>query len=533
MRLKKHTNVLLMMAITSLWGCAPTEEEKRLAEEEEKNKPSLSIEPVGTLVEPDDGSLSASAIVTMSKTVDDNVTFKYTLSGGSASSGSDFEAGSGTLTIPSGSNSASIDLTILADEFAEQDEEFTIVLSSPVKAKLGNAIEVVVIQDSALDLAEISFVTDSARVPEGSGEYTINLKLSTATEKDIQIPFTISGLASEVQDYIVKSANPILISANETETDIVIEFVADAIPEGGESLIIQLGTPVNAELGELNKFTFTIAAEVGLNDTGAVTWYENGSFSGSTPNSDYPGQDAEFGLDSKNNDDFDGPNGFSFTNLDRAGNVAQSGDTPRCVQDNRTGLVFELKQSQQLTLPTTGGESLREALQKEIDDGNDPYRSAHQNWQASNFQYYWYNDDTTTNGGSAGAIGGVFVIPTYPVSSVCAFPNESMDSYNSSNTSCNTQIYANALNSSSLCGFQDWKLPTIEQLRSMHNYRDRTSPINGTEFFPNTEDGDYISVTPSADGTGAIWCMSGDTGQVRLCNKNLPNYVRMVRGGAQ
>jgi len=534
MRLKKHTNVLLMMAITSLWGCAPTEEEKKLAEEEEKNKPSLSIQPVGPLVEPDDTSLLTTATVIMSKTVDNNVTFNYTLTGNTALSGTDFETGNGTLTIPSGSNSASIDLTILADDLAESDESFSIVLSSPVNAKLANATEVVVIQDSALDLAEISFVAGSARVPEGAGEYKVKLTLSTATEKNIQIPFGISGLATETQDYIVKSPNPISVLANETEVDIVIEFIADTISEGGESLIIQLGTPVNADLGDLNSFIFTIAADVTLNDTGIITWYDGLNFAAESPTSLYPGQDADSGRDTENNDNFDGPDGFSFTNLDHSGNVLQPGDSSaRCVQDNRTGLVFELKQSQQLLLPTSGGETLRKELQDEIDAGNDPYNLAHTNWQASNFQYYWYNDDNTTNGGSAGAPGGAFVIPTYPVSRTCAFPNENMENYSSANTACNTLVYANALNSSSFCGFKDWKLPTVEQLRSIHNYRDTTSAINGTEFFTNTETGYYISSTPSADGSGAIWCMSGSTGQVAFCNKNLPNYVRMVRGGAQ
>ena len=534
MRLKQHT-IVLMMAITSLWGCAPTEEEKKQAEEEEKNKPSLSIQPVGPLVEPDDTSLLTTVTVVMSKTVDDNVTFNYTLTSNTALSGIDFEAGSGTVTIPSGSNSASIGLTILADVFAESDESFTIVLSSPVNAKLANATEVVVIQDSALDLAEVSFVAGSARVPEGSGDYTIKLKLSTATEENIQIPFSISGLATETLDYIVKSSNPVLISANETEADIVIEFVADTIPEGGESLIIQLGTPVNAELGELNKFIFTIAADVGLNDTGIVTYYNkhNDLFSNENPDSDHPGQDAEFGIDSENNEDFDGPDGFSFTRLDYDGNVWQPGKIARCVQDNRTGLVFELKQPQEPLLPTSVGEALREELQDEIDAGNDPYKLAHENWQASNFKYSWYNSNTETNGGGAGAVGIQFAMPTYPVSNICAFPNETMSNYNPDNTSCNTLVYENHLNRSSVCGFQDWTLPTIEQLRSIHNYRDTTIPINGPEFFPNTGEGDYMSATPSVDGTGSMWCMSGNTGQVRLCNKNALNHVRMVRGGAQ
>jgi len=646
MRLKKHTNVLLMMAITSLWGCAPTEEEKRLAEEEELNKPSLSIQPVGPLVEPDDTSLLTTATVIMSKTVDDNVTVQYTLNSNTATAGADFQAQSGILTIPSGSNSASIDLTILADEFDEQNEEFTIVLSSPVKAKLGIASEVVVIQDSALDVtpvvsiepvgsltepdsgsttfsaivklssfssfpvtvdysldsdsatlgsdfeassgtlsfepgtnsAEIelvinednidefdenftitlsnpinaqivdttatvtiidsdedtttmSFSTDSARVAESSGEYKVKLVLTHASEKNINIPFTTAGLATKDQDYIILTPSPIQVPLNTNEVDVVFNFVADNILEGGESLILQLGSPDNAELGESNTFTFTIASDVTLNDTGVITWYDGSNFASEVrPVNSFPGQDADFGHDIDANEDLDGADAFSFTNLDAAGEPTSDTSEARCVQDNRTGLVFELKQEQQI-LPTNIGDDLKKELEADLLS----YKDAHVNWQAANFTYYWLNTDETTNGGDIGEQGITFdtVNAEYPVSSICAFPYKGMLDHNTEYDSCNTQVYTAAINDFGLCGFTDWKLPTIEQLRSIHNYRDITLPINGTEFFPNNVSGDYISATPSADGAKTAWCISSDTGRVGLCKKNTPSYVRMVRGGAQ
>lgn len=495
--------------------------------------PVISIEPIAPLQEPSSDSITYLAVIKLSSVTSFPVSVDYSLDSGSAIAGSDFDVLSGHLDFPPGTNSAEIELVINADDIDEFDENFTITLSNLINSKMDDATVTVTIIDSAEDVAIVSFASDNARVPENAGEYKVKLKLSSASEKEINIPFTMSGIATENQDFILLTKNPIVVPLNETETDIVIKFVPDMIPEGGESLIIQLGTPINAELGELNKFVFTIAADVTLNDTGIVTWYNGLDFSDTSPTSLYPGQDADFGRDTKNNDQADGSDGFSFTNLDHSGNVLQPEDpSARCVQDNRTGLVFELKQPQQF-LPTTGGETLRKELQDGLDAENVLYAFAHQNWRASNFQYYWYNDVDETNGGHSGATGGEFVIPTYPVSSACAFPNENMSSYNSNNTSCNTQVYANALNSTSLCGFKDWDLPTIEQLRTIHNYRDTTAQLNGTEFFPNTEVEYYISATPSADGDGAIWCMSGSTGQVALCNKNLPNYVRMVRGGAQ
>lgn len=633
MRLKKHTIAFVMMSITSLWGCAPTEEEKRQAEEEEKNKPSLSIQPVGTLVEPDETSLLTSATVIMSKTVDDNVTFKYSLNGVTASPGSDFEAKSGTLTIPSGSNSASIDLTILADEFDEQDEEFMITLSAPVNAKLGIAADTVVIQDSALDVKPIiaiepidpvqepdngsttvsavvklssfsafpvtvdysldsvsadsgldfeassgtldfppgtnsveidliikaddidefdesfivtlsspvnatisngvesvtiedsatdvttaSFMSEGAIVAEGLSGYKVKVALSHISDKGINIQFSTSGVAVKDLDYKIEGENLIPVYGNFAE--ITIDFIDDSIAEGGESLILQLEATDNVELGDKTKFTFTIPGELGLNDTGVISWYDGSSLSGvpQDENSNYPGQDADFGYDVDSS-----PNGFSFTALDIDGDSTEPGPNARCVQDNRTGLVFEIKKDQEI-LPQLSDKDLEE----ELKDDRNPYPSQHANWQANNYTYSWYTTDSTNDGGDPGVKGDEFVNADYPISRECAFPSGS-----SGLNGCNTLVYAEAINASRLCGFTDWKLPTIEQLRSIHNYQG-TSPSNiNVDYFPYMNNGKYLSSTSSSGNKGSALCISGSTGQVSLCNKGLLNYVRMVRGGVE
>ncbi|CED60413.1 Putative calcium-binding outer membrane-like protein [Moritella viscosa] len=379
----------------------------------------------------------------------------------------------------------------------------------------------------------LSFETDRAQVAEGSGLYRIKIILSTRSEKVIKIPFTIAGLASQGQDFNIKTASPITVPAKAKEVEILLEFIPDTIPEGGESVVLDLQTPENAELGEHTKLTLTIPGDVGLNDTGVLSWYDGTDFKGISANSQYPGQDAKFGRDTENFELSDGPAAFSFTKLDRAGNTLVSNDTNAiCVKDNRTGLVFELKQGVQ-PLPSLVGDALEKSITDTVEDGSYAYNAAHSNWRAKNYRYYWYSTDSSNNGGGSGAPGTEFINEKYPISRSCAFQKEGSPGYKITHNSCNTSVYTEQFNSVSICGFQDWKLPTIEQLRSIYNYRAIAAPVDEVNFFSNTIDGDYISSTSSADGSGAAWCMSSTTGQVRLCNKHLPNYVRLVHGGAE
>lgn len=534
MTLNKPKTALALLVLTTLWGCAPTEEEKKQKEEEKKNRPSISLQSSTSISEPVNGAVSFPTRVSLSKTSAADVTVQYALTPLTATPTDDFEIKSGLVSIPAGALTADIDITVYSDNLDENDEEFTVSLSSPTNANLGNASQVITIKDSALDTTSLSFETDRAQVAEGSGLYRIKVVLSSPSGKEIKIPFTISGLASEGQDFIRHTTSPITVAAN-AEDDVIIEldFTDDNIPEGGESVILQLESPENAELGEHTQLLLTIPGDVGLNDTGINTWFNGSSFINEQANSDYPGQDAEFGRDVTITEPSDGPTAFSFTKLDYAGNTLPSNaSNASCVQDNRTGLVFELKQVSQV-LPSLSGEALKEYIEKALEDANYAYYAAHGSWRANNYGYYWHSDDSTNNGGGSGPTGGAFVNEKYPISSSCAFPYEGMGGYSTAHDSCNTSVYASAFNSLAVCGFQDWALPTIEQLRSMHNYRATSAVAGETNFFPNTLDRDYISSTSSADGSGSAWCMNSKTGQVRLCNKHVPNFVRLVRGGAQ
>ena len=226
-----------------------------------------------------------------------------------------------------------------------------------------------------------------------------------------------------------------------------------------------------------------------LNDTGITTCSDSSTNGLPCPQAGYPGQDAEHGRDAAAQAGTltktgGGRAGFDFTKLDASGNdLAASATSWSCVRDNVTGLIWEVK----------------------TDDGG---------LQDKGNSYSWYNPDPNTNGGNSGTQGG----------GSC-----------SGGIGCDTDAYAQAVNSQGLCGYSDWRLPWLEELLSLVDYSiPDPGPTIDTAYFPNFPDrvsrGFWAaSTTPhAASNAWFVWFHSGD---VNTFGKYYGFHVRLVRGG--
>ena len=221
--------------------------------------------------------------------------------------------------------------------------------------------------------------------------------------------------------------------------------------------------------------TTGIVATGALNDTG-IDWggdYESGNNADCSSNISAP-QDCNQGRDATNDDDSDGHAGFSFTKLDSSGNpLAASATEWSCVQDNVTGLIWEVK----------------------TDDGG------------------IHDKDNIYRWGGVSAIG--------------------YDSANREGTYYDDwDSLVNGANSTKLCGFDDWRVPDLEELRSIVDYS-RTNPSIDVDYFPNTLSlsSRYWSASPDAFGSNNAWILHFESGFVYNYGRKYNNHVRLVRGG--
>ncbi|MCM2258315.1 MAG: S8 family serine peptidase, partial [Vicinamibacteria bacterium] len=111
--------------------------------------PALSVNDV-SVSEGNAGTTTATFTVTLAVASASTVTVDYATSNGTASAGSDYAAASGTLTFNPGITSQTFGVTVNGDTAAEFTETFTVTLSNPTNAELGDGTGVgTIVNDDA------------------------------------------------------------------------------------------------------------------------------------------------------------------------------------------------------------------------------------------------------------------------------------------------------------------------------------------------------------------------------------------------
>lgn len=90
--------------------------------------------------------------------------------------------------------------------------------------------------------------------------------------------------------------------------------------------------------------------------------------------------------------------------------------------------------------------------------------------------------------------------------------------------------YVAAVNAQGLCGFTNWRLPTVTELQSLVDYgKPYPGPTIDTNWFPHTLGLFYWTSESVAGAPVHVWGVSFDSGFVDGGNRGGSQPVRLVR----
>ncbi len=227
----------------------------------------------GTIIDSDSGpTLAISGPATVNESAG-TVTYTVTLTGESASDvtvnvasvggtatlGTDFGNTSlGNLTFPANggaSQSLTVTVPITEDTTYEGDETYSVVLSGAVGATISSDTVITTINDTGGgtttnpptdDTPTVSVVMktgEETAVEAGTDELVYVISLTNPSKYDTTVEYTLSGQATEGDDYPTITTKTVTIPAGSTSVEVAIDPTADGLAnEGNESVIMTLDT---------------------------------------------------------------------------------------------------------------------------------------------------------------------------------------------------------------------------------------------------------------------------------------------------
>jgi Calx-beta domain/Beta-propeller repeat len=201
--------------------------------------PSLSIADVSR-GEGHSGTTQLTFTISLSSASSQAVTVAYATANGTASAGSDYQAASGTLTIPAGQTTGTITVLVNGDRLGEPNESFFVNLSGATNATILDGQGVGTILD---DEPRIS-ISDVAKKEGKRGQTTLfvfTVTLSAAYDQAVTMSFrTVDGTATTSDgDYVAKTGT-LTFAPGETTKTITIEVKGDSKKEANETFYLDL-----------------------------------------------------------------------------------------------------------------------------------------------------------------------------------------------------------------------------------------------------------------------------------------------------
>jgi hypothetical protein len=205
------------------------------------------------------------ALLKLSHPSSKDITVSFDTSG-VALKGTDYTIPDSPIVIPALDTTFPIVVDVFDDLIDEDDEPFSITLTSAVNAVLGNPqVHIYTILDND-DPPDVFFTWEQQSGDETVGTMTVEVQLTIESSKDITVPLHLGGTATRDVDYTI-DLTPLFIAPGDTSASVVINVLPDLDDlEGDETITLMIQNPTNANRGTPFKHTATITSEAMMPD---------------------------------------------------------------------------------------------------------------------------------------------------------------------------------------------------------------------------------------------------------------------------
>jgi large repetitive protein len=227
-----------------------------------------------TLKEGNSGTTNFVFTVSLSAASGQPVTVNYATANGTAAVGSDYDAKTGTLTIPAGQTSGTITVLVNGDQLGESDETFFVNLSSPTNATIadGQGVGTIVDDEPRINIAGWS----SAEGNAGTTEFTFTVTLSAASDVSITVDFaTADDTAATADNDYVAASGSLTFAPGELSKTVTVLVNGDLVVEYDEYFVVNLSNATNAQLSNSQVWGTILTDDnplVSISDSSGSVW---------------------------------------------------------------------------------------------------------------------------------------------------------------------------------------------------------------------------------------------------------------------
>ncbi len=200
-------------------------------------------------------------LITLSAPSNQQVSVRWNMSNGTASSGSDYDYTNGTVIFAPGETNKLLRVPLIDNGTVESLEQFFITLNTPVNAVLGSTSWSALIHDNDGVTAGVPVI--SARdvvVDEKAGVALVTVTLDRPSNGEVTLNYaTFNGTATTTLDFTVQTSQVMAFKPGQVAKTIAIPLVDDGLAEGAEYFDIILSSPSGGMLAD-SRVRVTIAA---------------------------------------------------------------------------------------------------------------------------------------------------------------------------------------------------------------------------------------------------------------------------------